>query len=265
MSVKILPVSGPHPGHTPMKAMILAAGRGERMRPLTDRIPKPLLTVAGRPLVVHLILRLVHEGYTDLTMNTAYRGADLEEALEDGQKFGARIRYSREARHSLDTGGGILNALPLLGSDPFLVVNGDIWTDYPFSQLPDEPAGLAHLVLVPNPPHHAGGDFGLIPQAAGAISPALPLPDPGSPGGVPGTQGQTAARVSNHEGERLTFSGMGVYRPALFEGHGPGAFPLGRLLRQAVGAGQVTGERYMGQWRDIGTPERLRELEACRT
>nr|VFJ89744.1 MAG: Nucleotidyl transferase [Candidatus Kentron sp. H]VFJ91283.1 MAG: Nucleotidyl transferase [Candidatus Kentron sp. H]VFJ97816.1 MAG: Nucleotidyl transferase [Candidatus Kentron sp. H] len=218
-----------------MKAMILAAGRGKRMRPLSDHAPKPLLPVAGQPLIGHLIHRLVREGYGDLVINIAYMGDRIQKALGDGEAFGARIRYSGESPHALDTGGGILNALPLLGADPFLVINGDIWTDYPFSRLSDKPSGLAHLVLVPNPAHNARGDFGLVP---------------------PGT----AARVSNHEGERLTFSGLGVYRPALFLDCKPGNFPLASLLRRAADVGEVTGERYTGGWQDIGTPARLQHL-----
>nr|VFJ52374.1 MAG: MurNAc alpha-1-phosphate uridylyltransferase [Candidatus Kentron sp. DK]VFJ54693.1 MAG: MurNAc alpha-1-phosphate uridylyltransferase [Candidatus Kentron sp. DK] len=219
-----------------MKTMILAAGRGERMRPLTDRIPKPLIPVVGRPLIVHLIHRLVREGFADLIINTAYLAASLETALGDGQKFGARIRYSRESPHALDTGGGIRHALPLLGPDPFLVLNGDLWTDYPFSRLLEKPSKLAHLVLVPNPPHNPVGDFFLLPET--------------------GKQGC----VSNREGERLTFSGVGVYRPALFHGSEPGISPLRPILDRAIDAGQVTGERYLGVWRDIGTLERLREI-----
>nr|VFJ68379.1 MAG: MurNAc alpha-1-phosphate uridylyltransferase [Candidatus Kentron sp. FW] len=234
-----------------MKAMILAAGRGERMRPLTDTVPKPLLRAGDRPLIVHLIEQLVREGYTDLTINHAYLGACIENALGDGQKFGARIRYSREQPGAFDTGGGIRNALPLLGSDPFLVVNGDIRMDYPFSQLADKPRrGLAHLVLVANPSHNTKGDFGLLlPEHRGAVRDTpVPLDKP------------RVGLVSNHEGERLTFSGLGVYRPGLFLDWKPGNFPLGQVLRRAAEKGQVTGERYAGEWQDIGTPERLRKL-----
>ncbi|NNJ83726.1 MAG: nucleotidyltransferase family protein [Gammaproteobacteria bacterium] len=220
-----------------MKAMILAAGRGERMRPLTDTTPKPLLPVSGQPLIAHLIHHLVREGYTDLVVNLAYMGDRIEKALGDGKAFGASIRYSRESPDALDTGGGILNALPVLDTDPFLVVNGDVWTDYPFSRLSGKPPGLAHLVLVPNPMHHTAGDFGLLHP-------------------------ETTARVSNHEGERLTFSGVGVYRAALFADCKPGNFPLGPLLRRAADGGHVTGERYSGVWQDIGTPERLAQLRS---
>nr|VFJ96908.1 MAG: Nucleotidyl transferase [Candidatus Kentron sp. LFY] len=238
-----------------MKAMILAAGRGERMRPLTDTIPKPLLPVGGRPLVAHLIGRLIREGYADIVVNHAYLGAHIEKALGDGRKFGARIRYSREQVGALDTGGGIRNALPLLGEDPFLVVNGDIWTDYPFSRLMNEPRHLAHLVLVTNPSHNRKGDFGLIP------SPITKLPaGRGGIGDWPVSHEKVSdGRVSNQEGERLTFSGLGVYRPELFFDW-EGNFPLGQVLRHAADRDEVTGERYAGDWQDIGTPEQLRNL-----
>nr|VFK36382.1 MAG: Nucleotidyl transferase [Candidatus Kentron sp. SD]VFK38597.1 MAG: Nucleotidyl transferase [Candidatus Kentron sp. SD]VFK78624.1 MAG: Nucleotidyl transferase [Candidatus Kentron sp. SD] len=229
------------------------------MRPLTDTLPKPLLSVAGRPLIAHLIQRLVYEGYVDIIINHAYLGALIERTLGDGQKFGARIRYSREQLGIFDTGGGIRNALPLLGDAPFPVVNGDIWTDYPFSRLPKSPHGLAHLVLVVNPPYNTKGDFGLISSPVvgglsarhgqGLDSLSFP-PVPPPPNG----------RVSNREGERLTFSGLGVYRPELFFDWKPGNFSLTQVLRRAVERGQVTGERYTGDWRDIGTPERLQEL-----
>nr|VFJ64095.1 MAG: MurNAc alpha-1-phosphate uridylyltransferase [Candidatus Kentron sp. FM]VFJ64628.1 MAG: MurNAc alpha-1-phosphate uridylyltransferase [Candidatus Kentron sp. FM]VFK09038.1 MAG: MurNAc alpha-1-phosphate uridylyltransferase [Candidatus Kentron sp. FM] len=245
-----------------MKAMILAAGRGKRMRPLTDRIPKPLLPIAGRSLIVHLIHRLVREGYRDLVINIAYKGNHIETALGNGTAFGARIRYSRESPAALDTGGGILNALPLLGADPFLVINGDIWTDYPFSRLSaPPPPGLAHLVLVPNPPHNAYGDFGLLPEGITALDRDT-LPGSGLPAREASRPPHARFRLSNHQGERLTFTGMGVYRPALFSDCEPGKFPLGPILRRAVDAGQVTGERYTGEWQDIGTPARLRLLSS---
>nr|VFK54356.1 MAG: Nucleotidyl transferase [Candidatus Kentron sp. TUN]VFK54864.1 MAG: Nucleotidyl transferase [Candidatus Kentron sp. TUN]VFK60170.1 MAG: Nucleotidyl transferase [Candidatus Kentron sp. TUN] len=205
------------------------------MRPLTDATPKPLLPVGDRPLIVHLINRLVREGYTDLTINHAYMGAHIEKTLGDGRKFGACIRYSRE-QSALDTGGGIRNVIPSLGDDPFLVVNGDIWTDYPFSRLVDKPRRLGHIVLVKNPPYNIKGDFGL-------VSPETP-----------------DASVSNHAGEWLTFTGLGVYRPALFLDWEPGNFPLAQVLRRAADRGEITGERYRGDWQDIGTPKRLYEL-----
>lgn len=213
-----------------MKAMVLAAGRGERMRPLTDTLPKPLLRVGERALVEHLIGRLAGAGFRDLVINHSYLGSAIERALGDGARYGVRIRYSPEPDGALETGGGIHRALPLLG-EAFLVVNGDVWTDYPFERLARPPRGLAHLVLVDNPPHHPAGDFVL----SGEI-----VQDAGEP--------------------RLTFAGIGVYRAALFAECAPGRFPLAPLLRRAMQAGQVTGEHYRGKWDDIGTPARLRAL-----
>jgi len=211
--------------------MLLAAGRGERMRPLSDELPKPLLSVAGKPLVVHLIERLVANGFRDLVINHAWLGAEFERALGRGQRFGARIRYSPEGKQALETGGGIRHALPLLGDAPFLALNADIWTDLPFRSLPPEPAGLAHLVLVPNPPHHPQGDFAL-----------------------------RDGRVSATGDPRLTFSGIGVYRPELLRRRPPGRFALAPLLREACSEERVSGELYAGQWCDVGTPERLEAL-----
>lgn len=214
-----------------MKAMILAAGRGERMRPLTDEVPKPLLSVAGKPLVVHAIERLVAEGFRELVINHAWHGAMLESTLGDGSEFNARISYSPEST-ALETGGGIFHALPLLGDDPFMVLNGDVYMDYPFHRLAGQPEGLVHLVLVDNPPHKPAGDFHL------------------------------AGETIHNSGEpRLTFSGLGVYHPALFQHCTSGRFPLTPLLRQAAADGKATGEHYTGRWMDIGTPERLNELE----
>jgi len=210
--------------------MILAAGRGERMRPLTDHTPKPLLEVAGKPLIVYHIERLVGAGLRDIVINHAHLGDRLEQALGDGDRWGARILYSAEGT-ALDTGGGIHRALPLLGDGPFLVVNGDIWTDYPFERLADGPAGLAHLVLVDNPPQHPDGDFALVD-----------------------------GRVLPETTPRLTFSGIGVYQAGLFAGCRPGKFSLAPLLRQAARDRQVAGEHYRGRWFDVGTPERLREV-----
>lgn len=210
-----------------MKAMILAAGRGERMRPLTDHTPKPLLPAGGRPLIEHTLAALVRAGYTEIIVNTAHLGEQIQRHLGDGENFGARISYSPEGE-ALETGGGIRQALPLLGAGPFLVVNGDIATDFPFGRLRERPEDLAHLVLVPNPPHHAAGDFGLEGEQVLA----------------------TAA-------ERYTFSGIGVYRPELFAERPPGRFPLAPLLRAAMAEGRVSGELYRGLWMDIGTVERL--------
>ena len=214
-----------------MKAMILAAGRGERMRPLTDHTPKPLLEAGGRPLIVHHIERLAAAGFCDLVINHAHLGARIEAALGDGARWGVRLAYSPE-EEALETGGGILRALPLLGPEPFLVVNGDIWSDWDPSRLALGPGRLAQLVLVDNPPHHPGGDFAL-------------------------RGGQVAV-----EGEpRYTFGGMGLYHPALFRGCTPGRFPLAPLLRQVMARGQVGGQLHTGTWFDIGTPERLRALD----
>ncbi len=215
-----------------MRAMILAAGRGERMRPLTDSLPKPLLPVGGRPLIEHHLCALAVAGFREIVINTGYLGEQLPARLGRGGRFGLSIRYSPEPPEALETGGGVFQALPLLGETPFVVINGDIWTDYDYARLPGRLAGLAHLVLVNNPPQHPGGDFAL---AGGQVS------------------GQGAAR--------LTFSGISVLKPALFAGCAPSRFPLAPLLRRAMAAGQVTGEHYQGAWRDIGTPERLADLD----
>lgn len=218
-----------------MNAMILAAGRGERMRPLTDTTPKPLLPVAGKPLIVHQIERLVAAGFTQLVINHAHLGAQIEQALGDGRQFGAHIRYSPEGEgQALETGGGIVRALPLLGDAPFLVANGDVFCDLDYAALRLPQGDLAHLVLVDNPPQHPEGDFVL--GAQGRLRPA----------------GQA----------RLTFAGIGLYDPALFEACQPGAFPLAPLLRQAIDQGRASGHHHRGQWMDIGTPERLRQLSS---
>jgi MurNAc alpha-1-phosphate uridylyltransferase len=211
-----------------MKAMILAAGRGERMRPLTDTVPKPLLCIGGQTLIEHHIQALARAGITELVINHAHLGEKIENALADGSAYGVHISYTREPEGALETGGGIFNALRLLGSEPFLVVNGDIWTDFEFSQLPEQPGGMAHLVMVDNPAHHAQGDFSL-----------------------------SSGLLSQHGPAMLTFSGIGVYRPELFADCTAGSFPLAPLLRQAMDNGQVSGEHYTGSWFDIGTPERL--------
>ncbi|GAB6047216.1 N-acetylmuramate alpha-1-phosphate uridylyltransferase [Methyloparacoccus murrellii] len=214
-----------------MKAMILAAGRGERMRPLTDRTPKPLLQAGGLPLIEHLIRGLVAGGIRELVVNTAHLGEQVEAALGDGSRLGAAIVYSPE-HQALETGGGIHRALPLLGEEPFLVVNGDIATDFPFGTLVSRPIELAHLVLVPNPPHHPAGDFGL-----------------------------DGERTLETAGSCHTFGGIGVYRPALFRDCAPGRFPLAPLLRAAMREGRVSGQLYPGFWMDIGTVDRLRAFE----
>ena len=214
-----------------MKAMILAAGRGERMRPMTDTTPKSLLRIGGQTLIERQVHALVRAGITELVINHDHLGEQIVKALGDGNAYGADISYSPETGRALETGGGIFNALSLLGSDPFLVVNSDIWTDFAFEQLPTQPEGLAHLVMVDNPGHHPDGDFSLSMGLLSHSGPAM-----------------------------LTFSGIGVYRPELFSGCTAGAFPLAPLLRRAMEAGQVSGEHYTGSWFDIGTPERLETI-----
>lgn len=217
-----------------MKAMILAAGRGERMRPLTDHTPKPLLQAGGKPLIVWHIERLAQAGFRELVINHAHLGRQIEEALGRGERWGVRISYSNEGE-ALETAGGIAKALPLLGDRPFLVVNGDVYTDYDFERLRSQPMEgvAAHLVLVDNPPQHPAGDFGL---ADGKLV----------------EQGE----------ERLTFSGIGVYRPEFFASVVPGAkAKLAPLLFAALASGQVTAEHYRGVWVDVGTPERLQALD----
>jgi MurNAc alpha-1-phosphate uridylyltransferase len=213
--------------------MILAAGRGERMRPLTDEIPKPLLEAGGKPLIAWVIEGLARAGYRDLVINLSHLGGRIESALGDGRRWDARIRYSHEAE-ALETAGGIAKALPLLGSDPFVVVNGDIHTDFDFATLQRPRNGaLAHLVLVDNPPHHPRGDFAL-----------------------------EGARVMNDGTPRRTFSGIGVYDPTLFSHITAGdKAQLASVLRPQIDAGRVTGEHHRGRWMDIGTPERLAALD----
>jgi MurNAc alpha-1-phosphate uridylyltransferase len=216
-----------------MKAMILAAGRGERMRPLTDAIPKVLLEVRGKSLIVWLIEALERSGIGEIVINHAHLGHMIEAALGDGRRFGVAIRYSREAE-PLETAGGIAQALPLLGDRPFLVVNGDLFCDFDFSALIGTALdqNLAHLVLVPNPPHHPQGDFALN-----------------------GTQVAEAGRST------LTFSGIGLYRPDLFASIKAGSKgQIATLLRPAMARGLVTGEVHRGVWHDVGTPTRLSAL-----
>jgi MurNAc alpha-1-phosphate uridylyltransferase len=217
-----------------MKAMILAAGRGVRMRPLTDTMPKPLLPVGGKPLIVWQLEKLVSAGFTEAVINHAHLGHMIEAELGDGSRFGLSIRYSPEDQ-ALETAGGIARALPLLGEDPFLALNADIYCDYDLSALAnlDLQDRLAHLVLVDNPAQHPRGDFAL---AAGQVR-------------------ETGQQL-------LTFSGIGVYAPRLFGGIPSGAkVPLAPLLRKAMASGRVSGEHYRGRWHDIGTAERLRALE----
>lgn len=216
-----------------MKAMILAAGKGERLRPLTLHTPKPLIRAAGVPLIEYHLKGLAAAGFDDIVINHAWLGEQIETHLGDGARFGVTIRYSAEGE-PLETGGGILQALGLLGSEPFVVVNGDVWTDYDFEALRQPRQGLAHLVLVDNPAHHAEGDFSL---------------SEGEVRDVPGV------------GQRLTYSGLAVLSPQLFDGCRPGAFKLAPLLRNAMALGQVSGEHFQGRWVDVGTHERLAEVE----
>ena len=215
-----------------MRAMILAAGRGERMRPLTDHTPKPLLPVGGKPLIVWHIERLAQAGITELVINHAHLGQQIEQALGDGAAWGVQIQYSPEVQ-ALETAGGIAQALPLLGEEPFMVINGDVFTDIDYGSLALPAGKLAHLVLVDNPPQHAQGDFAL---AQGLVSDDI---DP-----------------------RLTFSGVGIYQPQLFAPVVRGqAAKLAPLLRAAMSQQQVSGQHHRGIWHDIGTPERLAQLD----
>ena len=221
-----------------MKAMILAAGRGERMRPLTDQMPKPLLRVGGKPLIAWHIENLARAGITQLVINHAHLGQQIEQTLGDGSRFGVPILYSPEHPVPLETGGGIAHALHLLGDQPFAVINGDIWCDYDFQCLASQSeilAGsndLAHLVLVNNPSHHPEGDFGL---QNGRVTDGMP---------------------------KLTFSGIGLYKPELFSHlDRNAAAPLAPLLRKQIAMGRVSGEHHAGRWLDIGTPQRLAELD----
>jgi MurNAc alpha-1-phosphate uridylyltransferase len=221
-----------------MKAIVLAAGRGERLRPITDTIPKPLVTVAGKPLIVYHLEALARAGVRDVVVNLSWLGDKLRAVLADGSRYGVRITYTDEGPVALETGGGIFNAIQHLGPGPFLVVNGDAFTDIDFSALSakalaDTEAGaLARIVLVPNPTQHPRGDFGL-----------------------------EGDHVVERDSERFTYSGVGVYRPELFDGCAPGRFPLAPLLKRAVAARRLLGELHTGEWHDVGTPERLSELD----
>jgi MurNAc alpha-1-phosphate uridylyltransferase len=212
-----------------MRAMILAAGRGERMRPLTDHTPKPLLEIGGIPLIVWHIEKLAHLGFKEIVINIAHLGHKIHNALGDGSEWGVNISYSDEQEEgALESAGGIIKALPLLGDETFLVVNGDIWCEYDFDKTKSLEDGiLAHLILVPNPEHNRDGDFSL-----------------------------QDGKVCN-EGEKVTFSGIGYYSVELFEKCSYGKQPLAPILRDAMREGQVSGELYEGEWRDIGTPQRL--------
>lgn len=220
-----------------MKVMLLAAGKGTRMLPLTATTPKPLLQVGGLSLIEHQILKLKAGGFTDFVINHAWLGMQIEQALGDGSRYGVSIAWSREDE-PLETAGGIVQALPLLGSAPFVVVNADIWTDYGFSALHNAlpAAGLAHLVLVPNPAHHPRGDFALTADAQ------LLMPSQENPA-------------------TYTYSGIAVYDPELFAGVTERKYPLLPLLKQAIAQRRASGQLHAGDWLDVGTPERLHELD----
>ena len=218
-----------------MKAMILAAGRGERLRPLTDATPKALVEAGGKPLIGWHLERLAAAGWREAVVNVSHLAEQIVERIGDGAHFGLRITYSREPQ-PLETAGGIANALRLLGAEPFLLVNADIYCEFPFARLSGVALGerLAHLVLVPNPAHRAAGDFSL----QGAI-------------------------VGNGNGARYTYAGVAVVSPAMVAGVKPGdKAPLGPLLHQAADAGRLSGELYRGPWQDVGTAERLAELRS---
>jgi MurNAc alpha-1-phosphate uridylyltransferase len=217
-----------------MRALIFAAGRGSRMRELTETTPKPLLKVRGKALIVWQIEALAAAGICEMVVNLSWLGAQIRAALGDGSALGVRLRYSDEGTDALETGGGMLAALPLLGAEPYIAVNADIYSDYDYRKLPRIPIGLAHLVLVDNPIQHPNGDF------------------------VLGEHG----RLLPTSGPRLTFAGIGVYRPELVALQPPGVFALAPLLRAAIAEGQISGEHHRGQWTDVGTPERLAQLNS---
>jgi N-acetyl-alpha-D-muramate 1-phosphate uridylyltransferase len=214
-----------------MKAMILAAGRGERMRPLTDEVPKPLLQVGGKPLIQYHLENLAAIGVRDIVINLAWLGAKIPAVLGDGERFGVRISYSDEGESALETGGGICNALPLLGSEPFIVVSGDVWTEFPFATLNLATHDVAHFVMVPNPDFHAAGDFGLANQRM------------------------------TESGTRYTYANIGVFTPEFFAGRKPEWFALRPLMDEWIRKGRVSGELYEGRWRNIGTPAQLATLD----
>jgi MurNAc alpha-1-phosphate uridylyltransferase len=215
-----------------MRAMILAAGLGTRMGALTDNTPKALLRVAGKPLLQFHLEALARSGFREVVVNHGRMGAQIEAMFGSGETFGLTIHYSAEGEEPLETAGGIRRALSLLGGGPFLVVNADVWTDFDFASLSSQVPAAAHMVLVPNPAHHAAGDFGL-----------------------GGTQ------VVDSGTHLLTYSGIGVFHPRFFQRLEEGWAPLAPLLRQAIGQGTVTGECYAGQWFDVGTPERLDRID----
>ena len=219
-----------------MKAMILAAGKGERMRPLTLHTPKPLLPVAGKALIEYHLERLAQAGFRDVVINHAWLGEQIEAHIGDGSRWGLRVQFSAESE-PLETGGGIRQAQRLLGDEPFVLINGDIWTDYPLAELAEHPlSGLAHVVLVDNPEHNLTGDF----------------------------VWRDGLAWDEQAGDKLTFSGISVIDPQLLaDAPAQGAFPLAPWLRRAMQSGRVTAEHYQGMWVDVGTPERLAQAESC--
>jgi N-acetyl-alpha-D-muramate 1-phosphate uridylyltransferase len=216
-----------------MFAMILAAGRGERMRPLTDKVPKPLLEIAGKALIVYQIEALELAGVKNIVINTGHLGDQVQYHLGTGEAFGVKIAYSDEGKDILETAGGIIQALPLLGDDPFIVTNADIYTDFDYQLLPEQLDSDAHLVLVNNPPHNPQGDFVL-----------------------------KKGRILEEGIEKLTYSGIGLYHPKFFKKCNPGRSPLAPLLHQSAQANDLTGQHYKGMWSDVGTPSRLEEINS---
>lgn len=215
-----------------MKAMILAAGRGMRMRPLTDHIPKPLLSVAGKPLIVHHLIALATIGIQEIVINVSHLGNLIQTTLGDGQQYGVHIQYSVEPT-ALETGGGIYQALPLLGPAPFLIISADIWSAYPLQQLRDHAlTGMAHLVMVDNPTYHQQGDFFL----------------------------NTDGNLMLEGTPKLTYGNMGILHPNLFANHQAGIFPLVKVLQPAIAAGKITGEHYRGDWVNVGTEQEWKKL-----
>lgn len=217
-----------------MRAMILAAGRGERMRPLTDEIPKPLLKAGGKPLMQYHIEALAAAGVREIVVNLAWKGALIRDTFGDGAALGVRILYSDEGDAALETGGGVFKALPMLGVGPFLLVSGDIWTDFDLSRCAGRLAAhdVAHFVLVPNPPFHQHGDFSLVD-----------------------------GRLTESGGSRYTYANIGVFRPEFFGGCAPGKFPIAPLMYEWIRRGRVSAELHEGRWRNIGAPAQLAELD----
>ncbi len=228
-------------GGAGVRAMILAAGRGARMRELTDGLPKPMIPVAGRPLIEYHLMNLARAGVRQVVINLGWHGDRIRDGIGEGRRFDLHVKYSDEGWPALESGGGIFNALPLLGAGPFVVVNGDVYSDYPLARLVERARALpqdinAHLIMVPNPPHNPRGDFALV-------------------------EGCVLNSTNGDERGRSTFSGLSVHRPDFFAGCTPGHFPLLPLWRAAADRRELTGELWDGKWSDVGTPERLAELE----